>query len=94
MRKLTKRQIDVFCKAHEGWKPEAEYSAISKMFLMKTYADGLMFVMRIGMYAETVGHHPDIELTYGKVNIRLSTHDAGGVTELDTALAEKIDALG
>jgi 4a-hydroxytetrahydrobiopterin dehydratase len=53
----------------------------------------LAFVNRVGELAETAQHHPDIELGWGRVAIRLSTHDAGGVTDKDRALAEQINAL-
>ncbi len=57
------------------------------------FATGLALVDAVGALAEAAGHHPDIDLRYGLVQLALSSHDAGGVTDRDIALAEQISAL-
>jgi 4a-hydroxytetrahydrobiopterin dehydratase len=57
------------------------------------YATGLALVQRIGEAAEAADHHPDLDLRYGHLDVVLSSHDAGGVTSRDVALARRIDEL-
>ena len=54
---------------------------------------GLAFVAKVAVHAEVMNHHPDIELSYGKVKVKLSTHDAKGLTTLDFELAKRIDGI-
>lgn len=63
---------------------------LSKTFSFDDFAQALDFVNEVGRLAEDQGHHPDIHLSYGSVHIELTTHDAGGVTERDFALARAI----
>ncbi len=57
------------------------------------FAAALAFVNRVGTAAEQAGHHPDIDIRYNRVRLALVSHDAGGLTEKDFALAATIDAL-
>lgn len=57
------------------------------------FAGALAFVNAVGERAERADHHPDIDIRWNKVTLRLSTHSAGGLTEKDLALAAEIDAL-
>ena len=63
-----------------------------KMFIFPTFPAGIAFVDRVAVVAEAMGHHPDITISYTRVTMRLSTHDEGGVTEKDIALAGGIEA--
>lgn len=58
------------------------------------FADAMAFVVRVAELAEEADHHPDIDIRYATVGLRLWSHDVGGVTERDLALAGAIDALG
>jgi 4a-hydroxytetrahydrobiopterin dehydratase len=58
------------------------------------FVEALAFVNEVGGVAEAVGHHPDIELHWNTVTLRLSTHSLGGITDVDLALARDIDAIG
>jgi 4a-hydroxytetrahydrobiopterin dehydratase len=58
------------------------------------FADALAYVNRVGQLAEEANHHPDIDIRWNTVTLRLSTHDAGGLTDKDLALAARIDAIG
>jgi 4a-hydroxytetrahydrobiopterin dehydratase len=69
------------------------FAALHARFRTGSFAKGLAFVDRIGAEAEKADHHPDIDLRYGFVQIRLSSHDAGGVTERDVRLARIISEI-
>ena len=58
------------------------------------FAGALDYVNRVGALAEAADHHPDIDIRWDTVTLRLSTHSAGGLTEKDLGLAAEIDALG
>lgn len=66
---------------------------ITKDFKFPDFKTALDFVNKIGKLAEKERHHPDILLSWGKVNVTLTTHDANGLTENDFNLAAKIDKL-
>jgi 4a-hydroxytetrahydrobiopterin dehydratase len=66
---------------------------LTKTFTFEDFKSALDFVNKIGAIAEEEQHHPDIELSWGKVVVHLTTHSAGGVTEKDHALAQRIDEL-
>jgi 4a-hydroxytetrahydrobiopterin dehydratase len=66
---------------------------LTKTFTFEDFKSALYFVNKIGAIAEEEQHHPDIELSWGKVVVHLTTHSAGGVTEKDHALAQRIDEL-
>jgi 4a-hydroxytetrahydrobiopterin dehydratase len=64
-----------------------------KRFTFATFAESLVFVNKIGEIAEKNDHHPDINFGWGYAEIYITTHDAGGITPKDFALAKEIDAL-
>ncbi len=72
---------------------QEENNSLVKEFSFADFASALAFVNKVGELAESHNHHPDIFLGWGKVTITLTTHDAGGITEKDRALAVAIDAL-
>jgi 4a-hydroxytetrahydrobiopterin dehydratase len=74
-----------------GWRLEG--GQLVRTFEFKHFRDSLGFVNRVGSAAEEAGHHPDIDIRYNRVNLTLSTHDAGGLTAKDFDLAAKIDKL-
>lgn len=65
---------------------------LRREFASPDFAQALSFVNRVGALAEDAGHHPDVQLSYGKVVIELSTHDVGGLTVNDFILAARIGA--
>jgi 4a-hydroxytetrahydrobiopterin dehydratase len=68
--------------------------SLEREFKLKTFADALAFIIKIGIEAEKMDHHPDLLLhSWNKVKVTLSTHDAGGVTEKDIKLAQIIDKI-
>jgi Pterin-4a-carbinolamine dehydratase len=62
-----------------------------KTFTWPTFAAGIAFVQRVARIADSADHHPDIDIRYTKIMCSLSTHDAGGITEKDLALAKAIE---
>ncbi|MBX2861369.1 MAG: 4a-hydroxytetrahydrobiopterin dehydratase [Vampirovibrio sp.] len=70
-----------------------EENALQRMVDGKTYPASLDLLMQVGQLAETENHHPDMMLHYKRLTIRFWTHTAGGVTELDVAMAQKTEAL-
>ncbi len=75
----------------KGWREEN--GCLKKTFVFKDFVESLSFVVKVGMVAERIGHHPDITINYNKVSLSLTTHDAGGITEKDHELAKIIDEL-
>ena len=66
---------------------------LEKTFKFKDFAEALAFTKRVGELAESVGHHPDIHLSWGRVKIQIWTHKIDGLVESDFVLAAKIDVL-
>jgi 4a-hydroxytetrahydrobiopterin dehydratase len=89
--KLDSTSIDTWIRAHAGWEREA--GTISKRYVFPDFASALAFVVRLACYAEKRDHHPDVELGWGRARVSWSTHDAGGVSDLDLAAAEATDKL-
>jgi 4a-hydroxytetrahydrobiopterin dehydratase len=73
------------------WRREG--AEIVREIKFKTYLDGADFVGRAARVAEEMNHHPDIQLGWRKVTLRISTHSKGGLTAKDFELAAKIDQL-
>ena len=67
--------------------------ALERRYRTQGFRGALMVVNAVGHLAETAWHHPEISLSFGSVVVRLNTHDAGGVTEKDFALARKIEEV-
>ncbi len=66
---------------------------LEKTVTLKDFAAALAYVNEVGALAESHNHHPDIAISWNKVTLRLSTHSAGGLTQLDLDLAQAIDPL-
>ena len=74
------------------WKIIEEHH-IAKSFLFPDFKAGLDFVNRVGALAEEEGHHPDLNLAWGKVGVEIYTHKIRGLTESDFVMAAKIDQV-
>ena len=75
-----------------SWEVVSDHH-LTKAFKFPDFRSALIFVNRVGEIAEAEGHHPDIELSWGRVRITLWTHSAGGLTDNDFIMAAKIDKL-
>lgn len=76
-----------------GWIYDQRADAISHDFKFKDFSEAFGFMTRVALLAQAADHHPEWSNVYNKVTITLTTHDAGGLTEKDVALAEAIDQL-
>jgi 4a-hydroxytetrahydrobiopterin dehydratase len=74
-----------------GWSRRGDL--ITKTFQFRNFLAGINFVNAVAKAAETVDHHPDIDIRYTKIICSLSTHSAGGITQKDLELARQMDSL-
>ena len=89
--KLDGTAIDAFVRDHAGWTVEG--GGLVRSFQFDRYGRGLAFVVELGAAAEKQDHHPELVLGYQRVKVTWTTHDAGGITALDAAMAELTDRL-
>jgi 4a-hydroxytetrahydrobiopterin dehydratase len=89
--KLDSSLVDAWLKEHGGWEREGD--ALTRTFKTLDFADALAFAVRLGMLAEKRDHHPDILIGWGKARVLFTTHDAGGITQLDLDLAHAADGF-
>jgi 4a-hydroxytetrahydrobiopterin dehydratase len=75
----------------KGWNEVKGRDAIGKKFVFADFNEAFGFMARVALAAEKLDHHPEWSNVYKTVEVTLSTHDAGGVTELDVKLAEAMD---
>ena len=76
-----------------GWSYDAGRNGIAKSFKFADFGEAFAFMTRVALAAEKADHHPEWSNVWNRVDIRLTTHDAGGLTGRDVALAKRIDAL-
>ena len=74
-----------------GWSRKGE--TITKSYHFATFPAGIAFIARVADVAEAQQHHPDVDIRYTKITFALSTHDSGGITAKDFALATAIETL-
>ncbi|MFD0976956.1 4a-hydroxytetrahydrobiopterin dehydratase [Salinimicrobium gaetbulicola] len=91
MKKLTEEEIYKKLESLQGW--EFDNNAIHTSFEFEDFKEAFSAMVRIAFEAEVQQHHPDWTNVYNQVEISLSTHDAGGVTEKDFKLAESIESI-
>ncbi len=75
----------------EGWALEGRDVAITKTFTFRNFSEAFAFMTRVALAAEKLDHHPEWSNVYRKVEVRLTTHDAAGLTPLDFELAARMD---
>lgn len=90
-RKLTTEEIEASLIDLKEWTVANE--KLARKFIFKNFAESLAFINKIGAIAEAADHHPDILFGWGYAEIFITTHDAGGITGRDFALAKEIDSL-
>ncbi len=76
-----------------GWSVCDGRAAIEKSYSFKNFSEAFAFMTRVAMKAEAMDHHPEWFNVYNRVEVTLSTHSAGGVTELDVALARYMESV-
>jgi 4a-hydroxytetrahydrobiopterin dehydratase len=89
---LAASEIDAELEAqHIDWERHGD--SLTSTVTLRDFAAALKFVNAVGSAAEAANHHPDIDIRWNKVTLVLTTHDSGGLTVLDLALAGAIDSL-
>ena len=88
MNRLTDSEISDRLRSLEGW--EVRDSRLVKSFKFKDFMSAVHFVDEIAPLAEAEGHHPDLQVGWGKVVVELTSHDAGGLTEKDFEVAARL----
>lgn len=91
--KLSADAIEQALAGLAGWTREQGDTAIVKEFRFKTFSEAFGFMARVALAAEKLDHHPEWSNVYNKVQVRLTTHDAGGLTQLDFDLAKKMERI-
>jgi 4a-hydroxytetrahydrobiopterin dehydratase len=90
-KKLSAEEIEAALTDLSGW--QAENNNLKKRFTFPNFAESLVFVNKVGEIAERFDHHPDILFGWGYAEFQITTHDAGGLTAFDFALAKEIDGI-
>lgn len=93
MSKLTAEQIQTLLGELPNWSWNEDISAITCSLQFRNFSEAFAFMTRVALLAEKAGHHPDWSNSYGRVEISLSTHDVGGVSQKDFDLAARVEAL-
>jgi 4a-hydroxytetrahydrobiopterin dehydratase len=91
--KLTPEERAQALAALDGWSDVEGRDAITKKFQFADFNAAFDWMTKVAEVAEQMDHHPEWFNVYNRVEVTLSTHDAGGLTERDTALAKKMDEL-
>jgi 4a-hydroxytetrahydrobiopterin dehydratase len=73
------------------WKLRGK--CIYKLYVFKDFVQAIRFINRVAKFAESMNHHPDIDVRYDKVRLTITTHDEGGLTIKDFRLAKKIEGI-
>ena len=85
---LTAAEIEDFSRANPEWR--LQEGKLVREWTFKDFVAALVFVNRVAEIAEGAGHHPDIDIRYNRVLLGLVSHDAGGITDRDTAMASRL----
>lgn len=90
--KLAAADVKQALASLEGWTLAPDGLSISRSFVFRNFSEAFAFMTRVAMAAEKLDHHPDWSNVYKTVEVKLDTHDAGGLTELDIKLAKRMNA--
>jgi 4a-hydroxytetrahydrobiopterin dehydratase len=91
MAKLNKAQVISALASLPEWKQRG--TAITRTYQFKDFPAAIKFVNAVARLAEKAWHHPDIDIRWNKVTLALTTHDEGGLTKKDFALAKQFDRM-
>ena len=90
--RFDKEQVRERLAAVPGWRLSDDGLAITRQFKFADFQQAFAFMTQVALAAERADHHPEWSNVYNRVDLRLTTHDAGGLTERDFALAAVADA--
>ena len=88
---LTTKQVSLHLRTVPRWSKRAQ--TILRTFKFEGFLKAIDFVNRIARKAQKINHHPDIDIRFDKVTLKLTTHDEGGITEKDFSLARQCDEV-
>lgn len=89
--KLSESELATGLASLDGWS--VQDGMLAKEFTFEAYSRSVLFLNAVAFLAESLNHHPDVLLGYGKVRVATVTHDAGGITSYDIELARRVQAL-
>lgn len=84
---MNDAEIDAAMASLEGWNVRSDGKAINKAFMFDDFLTAFAFMGKVAVKAEELDHHPEWFNVYNRVEVTLNTHDAGGITTLDTTMA-------
>jgi 4a-hydroxytetrahydrobiopterin dehydratase len=86
---LSTAEINEVLQSHPDWK--LQNGKLVREWIFKDFVEAMAFVNHVATLAESAGHHPDIDIRYNQVLLGLISHDAGGITKRDAAMAGRLD---
>lgn len=93
MQKIDPAARAAFLKEFPRWREIEGRDAIARLFQFKDFSETFAFMTRVALLAEKMDHHPEWFNVYDKIDVTLTTHDAGGVTDKDVEMAKAIEAF-
>lgn len=90
---VAQEELESLLKKLPEWDHEEEEKSIVRVFEFDEFMEGIDFVDAVAEISEESEHHPDIDIRWVNITVRLTTHDAGGLTDSDFEVARKIDTL-
>lgn len=93
MTPLNEADIGIALASLDGWALDGDGTALRRQFVFDSFVQAFGFMTQVALLAQQADHHPEWSNVYNKVDIRLTTHDAKGLTQRDIKLAQAIDAL-
>lgn len=93
IRKLTNNELTKALAKLPEWRSNPKGTAITRSFAFKSHVDALVFIARVSVHAQVIGHHPQITFTYANVKVMLTTDAIKALSKLDIMLAERIDSI-
>jgi 4a-hydroxytetrahydrobiopterin dehydratase len=91
MDKFGDEEIVLKLKGIHGWVRDGDY--IRKGWIFRDFIDAMTFINRVAFIAEKYGHHPEIFNAYNRVVLKFTTHESGGLTQLDFEMATEINKM-
>lgn len=89
-KKLKSKEIEAALEKLNGWK--LKKGVLEKSFMFTNFNEAFAFLTRTALYSEKVNHHAEYSGVYNKLKLKLSTHDAGGITQKDIDFAKETDS--
>tara|TARA_R110002096_G_scaffold136187_4_gene288614 strand:+ start:192 stop:494 length:303 start_codon:yes stop_codon:yes gene_type:complete len=91
--KLTEVDIQITLESLPGWTFDEGQQSLHRSFMFKNFSEAWGFMAQTALLAEKMDHHPDWRNSFNRVEVRLTTHDQGGVTLLDVSMAKAMEKI-